>query len=351
MGVACRVATERHRNIGADVLRLLSMLMVCVLHVNLRLGITEEFPNYLWETVSIQAVNLFALLTGYFCIEAGWKIRRYVNLWFQVSFYAIGLLLLGCTLGSVGVFDEYQPQVWNVLLPVPFAGGYWYFTAYTAVFLLIPFLNRLIRNLKREEFQMLLLIVVPLFSLMSCFKGGSCIYQDGYNMAWLTALYVMGAYLRMHPLRWGRAATCLVLVCSLGFQAILCITGTRIVPGYAFPPVVLTSVCMFHLCLGVTIKNPKIEHMVAYLSPLAFGVYLVQCHQFSWLVLQRILGLLRHHVGDVWWFVPVMAFGLFVGCLCVEWCRARLFSLLHVSTWADRLAAASPAWLKDMERM
>ncbi len=170
-------------------------------------------------------------------------------------------------------------------------------------------------------------------------------------MAWLTALYVMGAYLRLHPLKWSRPATCLVMMCSLGFQVILCITEIRIVPGYEFPPVVLTSVCMFHLCLGSTIKNPMIGQMVAYLSPLAFGVYLVHIHQFSWLALQRVLGLLHHYVGDVWWFVPVVGFGIFVGSLCVDWCRAWLFSMLRVSAWADRLAAACPAWLKDMEKM
>ena len=348
------MATVQHRNIGADVLRLLSMLMVCVLHVNLRLGITEEFPNCLYEMVCIQAVNLFAMLTGYFYVEARWKICRYVNLWFQVAFYAVGLTLLGCTLKHFGVFTEYQPKVWKILLPVPFASGYWYFTSYTAVFLLIPFLNRLIRSLNCRELRTLFLVVVPLFSLMTCFNGSSCVYQHGCNVAWLTALYVTGAYLRLYPLKWNRAATCLVLMSSLAIQIILYATGTphRVtLLGYAFPLVVLSSVCMFHLCLGMTIKSPKIARAVMYLSPLAFGVYLVHIHHFSWLVLQRVLGVLHHHVGDAWWFVPVLGFGIFAGSLCVDWCRARLFSLLRVSAWADRLAAVCPAWLKDMEKM
>lgn len=348
------MAVGQHRNIGADVLRLLSMLMICILHVNLRLSIMDKFPNCLYETVSIQAVNLFAMLTGYFYVEARWKISRYLNLWFQVAFYAVGLTLLGCMMKYMGLFSEYHPDVWRVVLPVPFASGYWYFTSYTAVFLLIPFLNRLIKSLKRGELRTLLLIVVPLFSLMTCFKGSGCLYQHGYNAAWLSALYVMGAYLRLHPLKWGRAATCLVLMSSLAIQTILYITGNPHetgMLGYAFPLVVLSAVCMFHLCLGVAVESPMITRVVACLSPLAFGVYLVHIHHFSWLVLQRVLGLLYNYVGEVWWLVPVFGFGIFVGSLCVDWCRARLFSMLHVPAWSDRLASACPAWLKDLERM
>lgn len=348
------MATVQRRNIGADVLRLLSMLMVCMLHVNARLSIMDEFPNYLYETVCIQAVNLFAMLTGYFYVEARWKVCRYVNLWFQVAFYAVGLTLLGCTLKHFGLFAEYQPEIWNILLPVPFASGYWYFTSYTAVFLLIPFLNRLIKGLKRGELRALLLIVVPVFSLMTYFNGSSCVYQNGYNVAWLSALYVMGAYMRLYPLKWGRAATCLVLMCSLAIQTILYITRTphaMSVLGYVVPLVVLSSVCMFHLCVGMSIKSHKMVRVVTYLAPLAFGVYLVHIHQFSWLVLQRVLGLFHYYVGDVWWFVPVFGFGIFAGSLCVDWCRARLFLMLRVSAWADRLAAACPAWLKDLEKM
>lgn len=342
---------ERQRNVGADVIRLLAMLMVCVLHVNMLSDCTNCFPNCLYETVCIQAVNLFAMLTGYLCIEAGWKIRRYVRIWFQVAFYAMGGTLLACVLKSIGMFEAYPLPCRSVMLPVPFAGGYWYFTAYTAVFLLIPYLNRLVKSLSQRETGTLCLIVALCFPLMSTFRGFGEIYQIGYNMAWLTALYVMGAYLRLYPLKWGRAATCLALMCSLALQSVLYVAKTPNALGYASPPVVLSSVCMFHLCVGLSIKSPRIVSAVTYLAPLAFGVYLVQCHPFSWYVLRKIFGPLYSRVGAVWWYVPVFALALFAGCLFVDWCRARLFSLLRVSAWVDRLTAVCPACLKDLEKL
>lgn len=345
----------KQRNVGADVIRVLAMLMVCVLHVNNLSGGMESFPNCLYEMVCIQAVNLFAMLTGYLCIEAGWKIRRYMNLWFQVAFYAVGGLLLGCVLKRAGMFEAYHPPILKVLLPVPLAGGYWYFTAYTAVFLLIPFLNRLIKNLSQREAGTLFLIVALCLPLMSSLPGYGHIYHTGYNMVWLTALYVMGAYLRLYPLPWSRTMACITLIGSLSIQTVLFGLGSKCIVSmlmvYAFPLVVLSSVCMFHLCIGLPIKSPGIVGVVTYLTPLAFGVYLAQCHPFSWHALQKILGLLHYHVGDVWWYVPVFALALFAGCLFVDWCRARLFSMLRVSAWADRLAAACPAWLKEMEKM
>lgn len=345
------MAIGQHRNIGADVLRLLSMLMVCALHVNFLSDCTSCFPNYLYETVCIQAVNLFAMLTGYLCIIAGWKISRYINIWFQVAFYAMGGVLLACGLKSVGMFEAYPLPCRSVLLPVPFAGGYWYFTAYTAIFLLIPFLNRLIKNLSQKETGALCLIVALCFPLMSTFRGYGEIYQTGYNMAWLSALYVMGAYLRLYPLKWGRAATCLALMCSLALQSVLYVVRTPNILGYAFPLVVLSSVCMFHLCVGLSIKSPRIVGVVTYMAPLAFGVYLAQCHPFSWYALRKTFGLLYCRVGAVWWYVPVFALALFAGCFFVDWCRARLFSMLRVSAWAKRLASACPVWLKDLEKL
>lgn len=295
------------------------------------------------------------MLTGYLCIEAGWKIRRYINLWFQVAFYAMGGLLLACGLKRIGMFEAYPLPCQSVLLPVPFAGGYWYFTAYTAVFLLMPFLNRLIKSLSQREAGTLFLIVALCFPLMSSLRGYGPMYQMGYNMAWLTALYVMGAYLRLYPLEWSRKMTCFTLIGSLSIQTVLFGLGPEsivsLLMGYAFPLVVLSSVCMFHLCIGLPIKSPGIVGVVTYLTPLAFGVYLAQCHPFSWYVLRKVFALLYYRIGAVWWYVPVFALALFAGCLFIDWCRARLFSLLRVSAWAERLAAACPAWLKDMEKM
>ena len=344
----------KQHNAGLDALRLLSMLMVCVLHVNFRLGITEEFPNYLYETISIQAVDLFAMLTGYLCISTGWKIRRYLSLWFQVAFYSTGLLAVGCVAKYSGILPAYIPNFPRALLPVPFAGEYWYFTAYSAVFLLMPFLNRLMSCLEEQQAKALVLIVVPVFSLMSCLCGSERIYQSGYNMAWLSTLYILGAYMRLYPRHWRRGAVWAILVCSLSFQTVLYwlgILGHDLPLTYCFPLVVLSAICMFHLCQAMTITSRRLVHALSYLSPLAFGVYLAHCHQFPWFVMQRVLGYAQYCTGPTWWFVPLFGLILFVVCLSVDWCRAQLFRLLGVSRWAERLAAACPAWLRDLEKM
>lgn len=343
----------KQHNAGLDGLRLLSMLMVCVLHVNFRLGITGEFPNYLYETISIQAVDLFAMLTGYLCISTGWKIRRYMSLWFQVAFYSTGFLAVGCVLKYSGILPSFIPQFREALLPVPFAGEYWYFTAYTAVFLMMPFLNRLMSCLEKQRAKALVLLVVPVFSLMSCLHGSNAIYQGGYNMAWLSALYIMGAYMRLYPPHWQRSAVWVIMICSLAFQTLLYRAGisSDLLLGYSFPLVVLSAVCMFHLCQGMTIKSTRLVHALSYFSPLAFGVYLAHCHQLPWFVLQKVLGNMHYCIGHTWWFVPVCALGLFVVCLGMDWCRAQLFRWVGVSSWAERLSTACPAWLRDLEKM
>lgn len=346
-------AGQAPRNVGIDILKLMSMAMVCVLHVNLGLGITQEGVNPVWESLAIVAVNLFALVTGYLHIGSRWKIKRYFSLWLQVASYSCGLLVMGIVLGQAGLVHGYEPDCENALFPVPLASGYWYFTAYSGLYFLLPFVNRFLRTLEKREFQVLVVLGAVILPAMSTAGGGGEIFQGGYNVAWLLCLYIVGGYIRKYPPLIGRVywvllyvvATC--AVSALSYSSLSSWAGV-----YVFPLNVFSSISLFVLLSAIPGRSSKISACLSYLSPLAFGVYLFHVHPLTWLLLRRGLGIVYHVVvGPVWWFVPVAGVCLFVLCLGVDWCRAQLFRLLRVNALAERMANACPQWLKDLEKL
>lgn len=88
------------RNFGVDIARIMSMFMVVVIH-NLNQGgvlknttsVTGFLSSYELFNLSIVAVNVFALITGYVYSGKGIKLKRVVGLYLEVLFYRCFLSL------------------------------------------------------------------------------------------------------------------------------------------------------------------------------------------------------------------------------------------------------------------
>lgn len=341
------IASMRGRSTGMDVLRLLSMFLVCLLHVNFFTGL-----NVVYESLSAMAVNLFGLLTGYLCVVGSWKIRRYVSLWFQVAFYSVVLLVLGRWISWEFGIGEFVPGVKMTLLPVPLAGGYWYFNAYTGLFFLIPFLNRVLRGIGKEAYGVLIGIVVIL-SFLNMW-GSADFFARGYNMPWLACMYVVGGYFRLHPVQVSRWWVLGLYVLCVGVSCVLYhVSGIGFaVFDYANPVALLSACSVFLLCSGIQPASETVCNWLQRVSPLAFGVYLVHVHPASGFWLQKGCRLLHHsNVLPAVVLVPAAAIAVFIVCLGVDWCRAQLFRLLRVNELAERMANACPQRLKDLEKL
>lgn len=339
------VLSQRHA--GVDALRLLSMLLICLLHCSVGMGV-----NPLLNSISCIAVNLFALITGYVCVQNTWKIKRYISLWFQVAFYSISFFVIGRALWQAGLADEYQPSVAHCFLPVPLAGGYWYFTAYTGLFMVMPFINKLVLTLNKRQYQGLVLAVCGI-TVFTVLRRTPEFYGRGYNMAWLMALYLVGGYFKLHPVHW-RGWPCMAayLLCSLAIWGLYHVQGIGFaVFDYATPLCLLSSCALFALFVQWPSTSPALGRVLASMAPCAFGVYLIQNHPFVWHWFGKGGKVLSQTDWFGCWIVVLSAVILFTALLFMDWCRAKLFRQLGVSRWAERLAAAFPAWLRDLEKM
>lgn len=339
---------SKQRHAGIDALRLLSMLMVCVLHASFFTGVTP-----LLNALSCIAVNLFALITGYVCVQSGWKIKRYISLWVQVAFYSVLLFAAGRVLWHCGIGDEYQPSVGACFLPVPLAGGYWYFTAYTGLFMVMPFINRLVLSLEKRQYQALMLLAVGAISLLTVLRRTPELYERGYNMAWLMALYLMGAYFKLHPARCS-AKLCLAvyLLCSMVIWGLYHVNTIGFsIFDYATPTSLVSSCALFILFAQWQTAPPRLAGSLCRWAPFAFGVYLLQNHPFVWHWLMKGGKTFNETECYGWWMIVIGALVMFAVFLVLDRFRGCLFGWLKVNQWAERLAAKCPAWLRDLEKL
>lgn len=190
----------RKRIEGIDLLRIISMLMIVMLHVLLHGGILDAVlpgtTNYglvwLLETAAYCGVNCYALISGYVGLKSQYRYSSIIYLWIQVS----GINLL-CT-AFFYIMEPEAVEKWGILRAVfPVLNDtYWYFTAYFALFFFIPFLNYLVQSLEQQQMKRLLLSSVILFSVLPTIANADIFrISSGYSASWLAVLYLAGAYI------------------------------------------------------------------------------------------------------------------------------------------------------------
>ena len=287
----------KERNYGIDLLRIVSMMMVVILHINSMGGVisadyfTAGHTTALFmKSAAIGAVNIYALISGYVGYGRTWKPGSLIRLWVQAVFYSFVINLLFMLFCGTDIV----PPKHLLFSFFPLTGEtWWYLTSYTAVFLLMPVLNMCMERLSREMAVRAIAIVAvlswwDLISKKNIFK-----LESGYSAMWLIFLYFTGAFIKkycssvkykaiyMKYCGWIYLSTvCISFLLVMALQKItLNIFGTakgdRFFIGYTTPTVMLASIALFLYFSAMEIKRTKI---ITFFSSAAFGVYLIHNH-------------------------------------------------------------------------
>lgn len=333
-------------NFNIDILRLSAMLMVVILHVArtsgaLDLSLDNNFSGKMWsnfwESLTIYAVNVYALITGYLCYKRTWVPNRFFYLWGIVLFYGLGIELLYYIFSGRAISAS---TILSLILPT--SGYYWYVSAYTVLFFLIPFINKLIDCLDQRAHLKLILMFVCTLSIPA-FYGAPRLAQDGHNALWLIVMYICGAYIQLYPPQKIKLKIWAIIyaICVITAFLTLILGGNIEViyfRRYTSPVVFMGAIAFFMMCMGIPLNGNKYLKILSWASPLAFSVYLIHCHQHVWQLMNTWL----FHYGRIyeysWWFIPVISIIVFIVCIIVDSCRAYLFKLLKISAVLIKIA-------------
>lgn len=350
------------RNYGIDLLRVVAMYMVVILHVLEQGGILEstqgnivsDAVSWFMEIGAYCAVNCYALISGFvgFSAKKRYNYARYIELWLQVVFYCVMITLIVaiCNPGTIG-----KGKILSGIMPVTF-GYYWYFTAYTGVFLFMPIMNLLLQKMTYKDATKLVLGCIFVFSVYETFafpfSGDVFKLLGGYSFLWLSILYLIGAYIKQYEVYKEISKKVLLIIGGIFFfftwglkilvdyiigKPIAGIISGDLFISYVSPTILGISIILLILFAGIEV-NDKIKNVVKFAAPATFGVYLLHVHPLVWSTLKGKFAL----IGEMSvWKIPIavlsVAVIIFIIGILLDRLRGQFFRILHIRRFAEMI--------------
>lgn len=339
------------RIIGVDIAKIVAMILVVGAHVNYY-GLPyvgDESPSMMYlmsrsflASVFGACVDIFAIASGYVGIVSSFKLSRIIRLWIQVVF--IGLTVLSCLDFFAGIQVNFVDYI-KACIPIA-KGQYWYMTAYFMLCFVMPVLNAGIKALSEKELRyvaMLLLGVICGESFV-CSVGALGV-EGGYSFEWLAVLYVVGAYVRLYnpfdkskTVLFGIACMCAMIEgwVPMLLQKPTLLNAVQLLRlfefgGYTSPFTVIIALCIFALCLKVSIASERVRRVVVLFSSTTLGVYLIHVQPvFFRTVFGKIVrNLTVSGVGGYLCLLILSTAVIYVTCSMLDFLRIMLFRFVE----------------------
>ena len=293
---------KRTRQSNIELLRILAIMGVVVLHINnpalggglsyVQHGSFNFYVLYALESLFMCAVNLFMLISGYFMCE-----RKSVDLWKPIELIiqvivineAIYICQKFMTHGSLSL-----GSVIRNLIPANY-----FVILYCTVYIVSPFINKLIDSLSDSGFRNFITVLFLLFSIYpslvdvlgelqgEAFIGLSTVgaygSQWGYTFINFATMYIIGAYLRKCRSKLNEAGSTALIGAFVCCVMILVVwarindkTGylaERTAWDYCNPVVIIESAIIFVLFTRLNIGTVKSVNILAKACFTAFLIH------------------------------------------------------------------------------
>lgn len=195
----------RIRNSNLELYRIIVMLLIVAHHFVVNSGLTsagglmETNPTtantlYLWlfGMWGKTGINCFLLITGYFMCKSTITIKKFIKLMLWIYVYRIIIFLV-----FLGTGYETFSIVRLVKLIMPVWGFNSNFTScFVGFWITIPFWNILIRNMTKKQHQLLLILLLGIYT----FLGTVPKFNITFNyVTWFGIIYLIASYIRLYP--------------------------------------------------------------------------------------------------------------------------------------------------------
>lgn len=275
--------SNKKRDMNFELLRIISMFLIISSHYILHSGILEKLEifsaNYfiieIIRAMTRISVNLYVLITGYYMIKSRTKIKRILNLWTTVEFYSIIILILIIIIQGIPSIKD----IIKCIMPIS-SGKYWFATVYVALYLLIPFINKLLKNLTKRQYQILVIILFSILVVMKTIFNSNPYIDDrnGESLIGIIYLYIVGGYIRLHFDKIANRKLCLAVVIAsplliVIFRAIsLKYFGKSFGRLLDFSNIInfTSTICLFLYFKEMQIKKNWANNMIGNIAPLTF---------------------------------------------------------------------------------
>ena len=373
---------KSERNLGVELFRVISMLMVVLLHILGNGGVLSAASReplsasykiaYLLQVITYCSVNCYALISGFANVKTEFKFRRFVYLWLETVFLITALNLV-MHLGFSGEGFAVKREWWiSGFFPL-IKRELWYLCAYFFMYPLIPILNKGLLSLKKwQHIAVMIMLQAP--AIFKLLNNGTDNYVlgGGYSAIWLICLYVIGAYFRIYGApKWAKWFVTLPIFAL----ATLVAWGAKIIPevmvkngtldtssawytsrtgliSYISPCMVVMSVALLVFFMQVPIRGKVSRRVIAELGRATWGVFVLHVSAAFWYYTPfwsklRVLG--GYSAGKMLFLTLMTAVGFYLAMSALSIARFYLFKLCRVQKGVDLLADLPSKWLEKGE--
>lgn len=280
-----------YRNSSIELLRIISMVMIMfhhfAYHGNFEWNYNEITIPHLWYNFILMGgkvgVNIFVLISGFFLIENTERLfqpKKLLKFWGQVVFYSITTYFLSIVL-QINNFDI--KQIIKICFPITYP-GWWFASTYFMLYLIHPFLNKLLHDLNKNVYQYLILLLVLCWSIIPTFTAQ---LFESNSLLWFITLYAIAGYAKIYGFNERLKSKhyfflfFIVLVCSYLVSVSFLVLGTKRNElavhaidffGMERFPILLMAFFLFMTFAKLKIKYNKWINVIASAT---FGVYLI----------------------------------------------------------------------------
>ncbi len=208
-----------NRDSNIELFRIVLMLLIITHHYVVNSGIVffndiesvdTISSRFLVNTVIAQCIgwggkvgiNGFILITGYFMCESRTNIRKWTSLLTEVLFY-------NALINALFLAFHYMPygkgELWKGFFSLgiikglePGPGNDSFITYYLLLYLLIPYINRMISGMDKRMYQKLICLLLVIYTCITTFSLGRVISFSALGC--YIMIYLIGGYIRRYEL-------------------------------------------------------------------------------------------------------------------------------------------------------
>lgn len=332
----------KRRKVNFEVLRIVAMLLIISGHFFTHTNLSDSncfspvgIITVIYKPLFVIGVNLFILITGYFQSQSEYKREKLLCLWQDIFIWSVVCCLLGII--YLNMNHEVVPVslVIKAFFPI-FTREYWFMTTYVVLYLLSPYINKILILCEKKDLQKLLMVLFVFFSVWSSCYPDSLDKTGGFGIIWFVILYITGAYIRQYGvnIRKTHCAFGLVLYETLmvGIRYFSVGISSKIISGfdvklnavlykYNFPLVYFASILVFLLISNSPEIQTRFNKIILLASGATLDIYLLHENPFIRKILwNNIPGMdiaQNNYVVCILYavFLPIMIYA--IGCILV----------------------------------